>query len=476
MSDDLIISGAGTVAVASDELLTHSRLLSEWSHEARSAAVRVGGIDAMLGSSAMRSADVPVSALRAEEAIDRSRALLDAVGSETTKLSRGLMIAAENYGRVELFNARMVQDIAGALGYGLAYLTPLLLVFALPAIGAAGGAALLGNAMAGRSTAQLTALLGEWLRNNSSLLTNPTTVALVRAAVMSSDDYIAGVLRLPGPLAHALGDSGVGLTGLNTSAAIVAALGGRALFAESGVRVAATGQAPVITAPHGFADRVDRVPDVPLRDDGAQIRIERYDMPNGEARFEVYIAGTVDFSPVADDEPWDMTSNVHGVAGLPAGSYNAVREAMADAGVTGSSPVAFTGYSQGGLVASLLASTGEYNTHGLFTVGAPAGQVELPSGFPVVAVEHTDDIVPATGGTQINAGVVLVQRELFGGRDVPTDFAVPAHQLDQYRETVALLDDAGSEAVLDAVARLDSFTSGSTTMTSTTYRAERVPD
>jgi pimeloyl-ACP methyl ester carboxylesterase len=146
---------------------------------------------------------------------------------------------------------------------------------------------------------------------------------------------------------------------------------------------------------------------------------------------------------------------------------------MAEAGVGPSSPVVFNGYSQGGLVAAMLASSGNYNTHGLVTVGAPAGQVELPHGFPVVAIEHADDIVPALGGVRVDPDVLVVQREVFGGTMVPSEFAVPAHQLDQYVGTARLLDEARSDVVVEAAAKLNRFTAGATGA-ATTWRAERV--
>ena len=62
------------------------------------------------------------------------------------------------------------------------------------------------------------------------------------------------------------------------------------------------------------------------------MRIERY----GDAehpRWVVYIGGTVDWSPTASTEPWDMTSNVAAVADQEAGSYRAVLQALQAAGV-----------------------------------------------------------------------------------------------------------------------------------------------
>jgi pimeloyl-ACP methyl ester carboxylesterase len=316
----------------------------------------------------------------------------------------------------------------------------------------------------------------EWMRENNELLTNPAIVALLRSIVMGSDDFLAGWLRVPPEISHLLGDEGLGVVGLHTSAGLLAVLAGRGgLLTETEVRVAPTGSNGVPSAPHGFGDRIARVPDPALRDDGAQVVVERYSTQGGD-RFEVYIAGTVSFALEATTEPWDMTSNVSGVAGQEPGSYAAVAEALVQAGVTADSPIVFNGYSQGGLVAAMLASSGDYNTRGLVTVGAPAGQVQLPEGFPVVAIEHTDDIVPAVGGSQVNPGVIVVERELFGGRSIPTEFAVPAHQLEEYRKTARLLDDVDAGRVAEAIESLNSFADGATAIASTTYRSVRIQD
>jgi pimeloyl-ACP methyl ester carboxylesterase len=266
-----------------------------------------------------------------------------------------------------------------------------------------------------------------------------------------------------------LGDEGWGITGLDTSATLLTTIAARyGVTAESPVTVR-SGAPRAAAAPESIADRIDRVPE-----GDSQVRIDRYEFPGQPDRFEVYIGGTIDFSPTATDEPWDMTSNVRGVAGLPAGSIDAVRTAMTDAGVTPDTPVVFTGYSQGGLVAARLAASGDYTAAGLVTVGAPAGQVLLPEGMPAIVIEHTDDIVPATGGLQINRGAVVVERELFAGVDPPSDFAVPAHQLAEYRDTARLVDAAGDPRVVGAAAAIAAVTAGAAAGASVSYRAERV--
>jgi hypothetical protein len=63
---------------------------------------------------------------------------------------------------------------------------------------------------------------------------------------------------------------------------------------------------------------------------------------------------------------------------------------------------------------------------------------------------------------------------VYGGREVPVDLTMPAHHLFNYRETAVLLDNAHSEQVTTAIAALDKFAAGATTVTRTTYEFERV--
>lgn len=475
MSDGLIISGGGSTAVASDELFHHSQSLARLSAELALVVARLGIIDGVVTGRQLRLADAPLSAQQAEQSIRRARELLADAEVKAGTLSAALIRSAEAYGLAERIGERLAQELSARLGYAVGFLLPLIVLVALPALSVVAAGVVLGAWATPGGPSHTAARFVEWLRRNNGLLADPATVALVRASAMSSDDFLGGVGGLPPAVVGMLGDEGLGVTGVNSAAGVLALIGGSVgLLHETSVKTSATGSAPIQKAPQGFAERMARMPEPAARKDGAQIRVERYSQSGTADRFEVYIAGTVDFSLTAGTEPWDMTSNVHGVAGLPAGSLQAVTAALAEAGVTPDSPIQFNGYSQGGLVASHLAASGHYNTQGLFTVGSPAGQVSLPSGFPIVVVEHSDDIVPATGGNQVNLHALVIERQAFAHRPLPDDFAVPAHQIAEYQETARLLDGARSAAVKDAIEKLDGFAAGATTITETTYRAERV--
>ena len=182
----------------------------------------------------------------------------------------------------------------------------------------------------------------------------------------------------------------------------------------------------------------------------------------------------MEWSATGSTEPWDLTSNVTAVAGQEAGSYRAVLQALREAGVQPGDPVVPIAYSQGGLLAAELAASGEFTVVGMVTFGAPAGQVPLPDGLPAIAVEPTDDIVPALGGTiAAGAGPLYVRRELFADAPVPTDTPLPAHRLAGYRETARLLDGSAEPRLLAFREQLVGI-AGSATGEQSVWRAERI--
>jgi hypothetical protein len=290
---------------------------------------------------------------------------------------------------------------------------------------------------------------------------------------MGADDAVLAAAGVPRPLANVLGDSGLGVVSTASVASLLMGAGGAAgLFREGPVHVTSSHSREVSSPPQSFADRVARIPD-PSQEQGAQVVVEKYSEPGAPDRFEVYIGGTVTFDPVASAEPFDLTSNIANAAGKQSGSYESVVEAMWLAGVTDTSPVQFTGYSQGGATAALLAASGDYATAGLTTFGAPAGDIIVPESIPTVIVEHTDDLVPALGGTQKNLDAVIVQRDVFSGRELPENEVVPAHDLRYYAETARLMDSARSEQVVGAARSFETFAHGATTVTSTAFTFAR---
>jgi hypothetical protein len=462
VSDELTISGGSSTAVATDDLFASAQSLGDLAAEAAALRVRLATIDQYVTLDRLEAAGAPTGAARAEDDIDVARSKLAQLETDARAMHWVLTTAAERYGYVEQVVDRLGQELAGGVGWLIGRFLPVVGGIALPGlVGVAGGFALAALLTPGG--------FGQLMKRNNWLLTNPATATLVRNAAMSLDDVILGAVGAPAFLGQALGPVGLAFT-----AYTLLRPGKGSLLTETPVRLTSSTSLPAPAAPAiGFSERLARVPD-PEVNGGAQVVVERYSTPGQPDRFEVFVAGTVTFSPLAETEPWDMTSNIANAAGEGSGSYEAVVEAMRLAGVEPDSPVQFTGYSQGGAIVGRLAASGYYNTHGVVTFGAPVGQMQLPLDIPVVLVSHTDDIVPRLGGPIASRHAVIVEREAFGGRPTPTDYAVPAHHYEYYQETAQLMDDAKSDQLRDSIEQLDAFSAGATTVTSTSYRFERI--
>ncbi|AYF97794.1 hypothetical protein [Protaetiibacter intestinalis] len=456
---DLVVHTPGSLLVATDALLAHLPVLAGLADAVESDTHRI----ALLGL------ETPHGALRqAVEGCERSSAEL---ADDIRRLRAGILAAELGYTAAERA-ATTLQDtlsdwVAGIAGRGL--------WAALPALALGGFAAW---KLAPGSDRQKTALLQRWIIAHPELVTSPEFCTLVRRFVTGTDDAVLGALGVPEPLTLLLGEHGLGLLGVDTSAAAVIALGGMSgtrVMHETPVRVERVSERTGGAPPANATERLDRVPG------DEQVRIERYSAPGQPDRYVVYVAPTQTFSPVADGEPWDLTSNIAGVAGLPAGSIRATEQAMADAGISSEAEVMLVGFSQGGLVADALAASGDWNTVALETYGDPGAGIELPEGIRGMAVHHTDDFVVATGGPQVPTDRLIVERQAYpDGSTMPTDRAVPAHQRDAYVETAERIDRSRSpqlRAELDAV---DAFTHDYTAregseITTYSYRAERIP-
>ena len=471
MSDDLVISGGGSTEVATAGLLSQKQHLHSLATELDACLGRLHTIDGRVTTARLRTVDAPLSSMRAEQAIDEARALARSARDHAEFLSSGLAAAAMAYGEAEALAGRIAQDMSATLAYQLGLWLPIIGTFALPSVLAGGlvfgGGAALGYALT--PEAERKRAIGQWMKDNKRVLRDPRFVGFVRLAVSSADDFGEGMVRLPEPIAQILGDKGLGILGASSSAAVVVGVAGSAgVLRETPVKVTTASVKEGPPPPQGFEERAKRIPT-----GTNQIRIDRYTEPGRPDRFEVYLGGTIDGSIVAGREPWDMTSNLNAVAGGSAGSLAATRQAMALAGIDSSSPVTFSGYSQGGLLAASLASSGDYDTKGLFTLGGPAGQVEVSHDIPYVAIEHADDLVPATGGIWKSSDPLLVTRTVYAGEADAGDAFFPAHELSNYRETARLADGSDEQRLVAARQTLHDFSGGTASVQSSYFHAAR---
>lgn len=270
------------------------------------------------------------------------------------------------------------------------------------------------------------------------------------------------------------GGAGLWRSGLGWLSGVLTSLG----VGETGLRLRQEGRTEACAPVRGFGDLMQRVP---AADTGAaQVRIEQ----RGDAAV-VYIGGTIDFGWPAQQEAFDMTSNIAalGGAGISAASVRATEQAMRAAGITPTEPVTLVGHSQGGLVAARIAQSEKWAVSDVVTAGAPIRRIDLPPGIRVVAFEHVGDPVPALSAAG-TAGVRVLSVRRAAGSAIPTGGdTLPAHNLARYRETAALADASSDELLQAERDRLvtPSTTAGSgilphaDTCTQTRWRAERLP-
>ena len=488
----LIVAGGGSIVVASDALLARGDLL-------RRVAAEIDELRAALSRSRYLVASARAGVVGVSDAAEPWLVCADAelAGAQQAceRLRAALVTALEGYGWAERVASTATRALMAQSAWAIGRLSPVLVlggaVVGVSVAAVAVPATALGLTVAALATGRPDRVVADLFAGLplGAVLTHKGVVALTRAGVMGTDDAVAGALHLPSPLTTVTGsaasDNGVAGTGADAAglagSALAAVVAGRGLgaFCDSAVAVRRTSSLSVTPATT-VQDRASRIPRRdPEGSETAQVRIDRYSRTGARDRFEVYIGGTVDFGLGSSPEPWDMGSNITALAGLPAGSYTAVREAMARAGVTAESEVVLVGHSQGGLVASLVAASGNYNVRGLVTFGAPAGGVRIPAAVPTLSVRHSDDLVPALGGYDVDNRPVVISREAYADRAVPQGVAVPAHDMTEYEETARRIDEATSARVRDAVAAtVDAEPARDTpaeTVESTRYVAVRVP-
>lgn len=173
-----------------------------------------------------------------------------------------------------------------------------------------------------------------------------------------------------------------------------------------------------------------------------RVRVESYATAAGEREYVVYIAGTQNLgAPYA--EPWDMASNLELYLGQGSSSYDATRRALAAAGAESGDRVHIAGHSQGGMIGVRLAREGGYDVGTVVTFATPV-EADLDDDVLVVTVRHPDDpIVALTGGglpTSAGSPESFVAERVVDPSIRWGDVGIGVHQMDEYRETAALVD------------------------------------
>lgn len=466
--DSIDVSQGSSLSVETDELFLHAATLAVFAADARDWAQEA----AIARCVTEWSADAAPFGF-AEPGLARAGVRLQDAAALAETLSRKLEHAADEYAEGE----RRRSDVRGLLGsLGGLLVGGVVRNLVLGALAPTAAVALLLTTYP--EARRLAAVAGQplvaALADRSELLVDPAFVSLVRTLISSADDIALGAVGAPPAIAHILGGEGTGIVGLSSMAGALLLLAGRHAYTTTSMTLSRSAPLPV-GPPASLADAAARIPA-----SGAgkpQVRIERYADQPGRPSYAVYIAGTSDFS-TGGSEPFDMASNLAGIAGSDSAAQQATVEAMNDAGIRHGDAVTFLGHSQGGLVAARIAASGVYSTEGLITFGSPSGQIPVPATVAHVAVEHAEDITPALGGGPVDGAAgrdrIVVTRGLFGETGPPPG-ATPgdAHHMVRYAETAALIDaspDPRLTPMREVLAGLGAAGSGGTAVS---YRAER---
>lgn len=460
MADDLLLSGGGSTVVASASLLELAgRLrvlaaeLDDWRRRLRVAARSL-------------ERDAPGHGVET----DGAERCLDAAAELARELDGGVRAAAERYGSVERELTSRAEQLGAAGGAVLGSLLPALAALAvamLPQLVTLGLFTF--AALGGREGVQRS------LAAHRDALSDPRFVAAVRLAVSSSDNALLAALGAPGLLAWLGDDRRGGFLGLRSAATVtVAALSSVGLVRETPVRVLRASSSRA-AAPADYGELAARIPGSTAG--SPQVRVERYSA-GGRASWIVYVGGTIDTSFRAGAEPFDDTSNLHGVAGLDPGSVRVAEQALREAGARPGDRLLAVGYSQGGIVATDLVKDAGYAPVGLVTFGSPTAGVALPDGLDDIAVEHVEDVIPALGGLPRGADQggldrMLVRRQVLDDLPARPDERLPAHDLERYRDTARELD-ACTDARLRGIRETLAHVYGGAEAEVSLWRGERV--
>jgi len=242
-----------------------------------------------------------------------------------------------------------------------------------------------------------------------------------------------------------------------------------------------------MAAPRGLEDLLNGNAATHSAHDGA-VGIQTLTQPNGSQAFIVNVPGTQDWAPWAAN-PFNVDGNLWAMAAQTAPdevtqSTAAVEHtiaAMRAADIPSDAPVMLTGYSQGGMVATAIASSAavrqEFSITHVATANSPVGSYPRPERVNFFHAEDRSDVVAGVDGSRnpdlpnvtsvtgdarssLDAGVAASARTLVG-----------AHGSSAFTDTVALADAHPSRSVQDYLDSAEAFLGEST---STSY-VEYVP-
>jgi len=322
------------------------------------------------------------------------------------------------------------------------------------ACGAAADAYLSTEARVAQRVHWLTRLVAQhpWLDKLVPAFAVEKAGAIAAGAIVATQFVSGDISKM---LAREFVDVYPALTGVQRSVGDTAKAGARAIQGQlkpfglldpGKARLISELQGESVTAPASIGGIAARLQSVHEQNE-ATVLVEKY--KQGRHRlFVVYVPGTRDKTLLPSSDPFDLSDAVALLANPDqAASQRAVLDAMHRAGINSTDQLLMVGYSQGGTIAGDIAQGHlGYKVSGLVTFGAPIAQLDLPHSIPVLAVEHSNDIVPALSG-KVNP---LTSNWLTVEREVPTTFGelnLHAHRMSEYVSTAGQVDVDGNGGV-----------------------------
>lgn len=126
---------------------------------------------------------------------------------------------------------------------------------------------------------------------------------------------------------------------------------------------------------------------------------------NGVARYVVNIPGTTEWTPDAKNHPLDLSSNIESMYHDDSTGTEYVLAAMEAAGIKAGDDVVLMGHSQGGIVASALASrhdfVNRFKVRGVVTMNSPTAHNKILPGIPTLHIENKPDAVTSLDAKEV---------------------------------------------------------------------------
>ena len=152
------------------------------------------------------------------------------------------------------------------------------------------------------------------------------------------------------------------------------------------------------------SNSISRIKQLPSRPDTGAFEIIKHEhTKNGETKtsWSVLIRGTQRWD-ASSTNIQDQRTNFTSMAKADNDQYRAIVEAMKTMNIGKNEPVELLGHSQGGIIATQIASTKQlnekYNFVTLTTFGSPTGTYKIPEHIQTMHFENLSDPVPALDG------------------------------------------------------------------------------